>query len=88
MRVIFQNYTIKHISWSHEKEYRALKVRTEPEDSPGREVPVSDVGLSIDSVYTGFNCEYHNRIKEIADDLKVPCHKCKLDEKRFLIISD
>lgn len=86
--ILFQNYSIKHISWKHENEYRAFQPRPESEDSLGKNVSVSDMGLIVDSIYTGYDCEYHEQIKTIADELHIPCYKCKLDEKEFLIVTE
>jgi len=88
MRVLEQNYTVKHESWSYEKEYRIIYERSDKCDTYGQNVTADDVGLCIEALYTGYRCSVHDRIKEIALKLGVPCYKCQLDEKDYLIFTE
>lgn len=87
IRVLRENYRIKHLSWAHENEYRAIHMRDKSDLSAGKNVPADEVGLTIVAIYTGVNCCYHGKIKKIADRLNVPCMKCKVDEKKFLLVT-
>ena len=88
MQVLFLNYTVKHSSWSYEKEYRVIHEPTDTRDLFGQNVPAQDVGLLADAVYLGFRCEYDERIREICSLLDIPCLKCRLDDKKFMVFAD
>ena len=88
MLVLEQNYTVKHQSWSYEEEYRIIVERTDKESSYGQNVPSNNVGLYVDAIYTGYKCNSYDRLREIAVKLGVPCYRCKLDEKDYMIFAE
>ena len=67
---------IKHSSWSHEKEYRYV---IPVEFSEGVSVPISMLGLSIGSVYSGVRCAKGNleHIYSIGEELGFTVKKLK-----------
>ena len=88
MRVLFHNYTVKHSSWSYEKEYRVLHRHTDKQDPCGQNVPAQEIGLCPDTVYLGFRCEHDGRIRKICSHLDIPCLKCRLDDRKFLVFAE
>ncbi len=88
LQVFEQNYTVKHNSWSYEDEYRIIAERTDQGNAYGQNVPVKDVGLKTEAIYVGYKSGEYDRIKEIADKLGVPCYRCKLGQKDYLINAD
>lgn len=88
MRVLVQNYTVKHDSWAYENEYRIIIEYTNRTELFGQNVLAEEVGLCIEAIYTGYKCESYNRIKDIADQLGIKCYKCKPNEKDFMIFSE
>ena len=88
MRVLEQNYTVKHESWKHEEEYRIIAERTDKKSSIGQNVLAKDVGLQVSAIYTGCKCELSERIREIANELNVQCYQCKLNEKDYLVFAE
>lgn len=88
MRVLEQNYTVKHQSWSYEEEYRIIVERTDKNSTSGQNVSAKDIGLCVDAIYTGYKCNAFDRLKKIAVRLGVPCYKCKLGKKSYLIFAE
>lgn len=83
MSIMKENYFIKHESWKYEEEYRAIYPSPQQEKIAGQNVAVAELGLRVDSIYAGINCQYKDRIKEIAQGLGVPCYQCKLDDHHY-----
>lgn len=88
MRVIDQNFTIKHESWKYEKEYRIIVERKNKKELFGENVLAKDVGLNAEAIYVGYKCDVYERIKKIADQLGITCYKCRPQEKDFMIFSE
>ena len=88
MRVLSQNYSTKHKSWCYEEEYRIIAERSDKDNPYGQYVPAEKVGLCVDAVFTGCKCAHHEKIREIAACLGVPCCQCQADKKDFLIYAE
>jgi len=67
----------KHLSWSYEEEYRVIDIRENDNNKSGESVNISDLGLCVNKIYSGINCD-----KENKEMLKKTCVKlnCEMEE--------
>lgn len=83
--VLQDKFFYKHISWSYENEYRALY----PFDgkTKGLNVPIDELGLIVEEIYSGINCSSENKIElsQIASVLGVPYKECKINNVDFTV---
>ncbi len=65
-----QQFFLKHMSWSHENEYRIIYPL--PPQKNGILVPIDNVGLKTSKVVAGLNCKKENveRLSDISNYLK------------------
>lgn len=86
--ILQDKFFYKHISWAYEHEYRALY----PFDGTtfGTNVPISELSLTVDTIYSGINCSDGNKEKlaQIASTLGVPCKKCAIHPTDFTVFKE
>ena len=88
LSVLKENFFIKHDSWKQEEEFRVIYSPPAQDKLRGQNVSADELGIKIDSIYTGLNCQYHDRIKGIAQQLKVPCNQCSIDRHLYSVFSE
>lgn len=88
MRVVNQNFTLKHESWNYENEYRIIVEHKNKKEKFGRNIPAKEVGLVAEEIYIGYKCNVYGRIKDIADRLGISCYKCRVQDKDFMIFTE
>ncbi len=74
----YLSLTCKHLHWQYENEYRLLYET--PDSAKGFEVPLSEVGLAVESIYIGYKCNelYKEELISIGRRLD-----CKIFEMHF-----
>lgn len=87
--IMQENYFLKHSSWSSENEYRAIYPLKDA-DATGMRVDIDKIGLEINEIICGYKCKdiHVERLKSIADDLKIPCKICSISETNFTVLSE
>jgi len=86
--ILQDKFFYKHTSWEYECEYRALYPVGEKID--GLNVPINDLGLSVEAIYSGINCseENKNELSRIASVLGVPHKECVVSSTDFTVFQD
>ena len=81
-------YFLKHKSWKHEKEYRAI---FPIEESAGKNIDINGIGLKAKRVVAGIKCEAENvnRLNIISEKLcfETMC-QMKTSENEFTLIEE
>ena len=72
----------KHIFWNYENEYRLLYPNFSLEQKGGKLVDLYEVGLKVDAIYIGYNCdaEYVSNLMEIGKTIECEVYKMDFDE--------
>jgi len=86
--IINISFCIKHESWKYENEYRLFYneftkyISKIEENKNGVLVKLEDVGLKIKSIYTGLNCNGHDKrkFKTICKNLNIDMYEAKIKE--------
>lgn len=87
--VILQDkFFLKHTSWAYENEYRALYELNE--STMGLNVPISELELSVEEIYSGINCCENNKLilSQIADSLGVPYKECSMSDTIYTVFEE
>jgi len=79
--IMYHMTVMKHKSWEYEKEYRAIYYN-QTAQKIGNNVPLSDLGLEVSSIYVGADCDIENRqrLLHIATKLNCEINEMYLDE--------
>lgn len=68
--------------WKDEKEYRLLYINSNLNNQEGKLINLTEVGLKVDAIYIGYNCDeiYKTQIIEIAKSIGCDLLKMTFDE--------
>ena len=72
----------KHKFWEYEKEYRLLYPSIGNNESVGKLIDLSKVGLDIDAIYIGYKCDeqYVSELIKIGNNLGCSVYKMDFDD--------
>lgn len=80
--------SIKAKDWRYERECRCIEYNpNRQEGAEGEAMPCEKVGLRLNSIIIGLNCEEEDvhKVKQLAAKLNVPCKRARLSNKKFKI---
>lgn len=79
---LYSSFTCKHNMWKDEKEYRLLYINSNLNNQEGKLINLTEVGLKVDAIYIGYNCDeiYKTQLIEIAKSIGCDLLKMTFDE--------